>query len=56
MRPYIPRLLQSLHDGDSDRRVEFCERFLAKLPENETKIWWSDEATFKLNGHINHHN
>jgi hypothetical protein len=41
MKPYIPRLLQSLHDGDSDRRVEFCGRFLAKLRENEnfpTKI------------------
>jgi hypothetical protein len=59
MKPYIPRSLQSLHGGDSDRRVEFCERFLAKLRENEnflTKGWWSDEATFKLNGHINHHN
>ncbi|XP_054449778.1 uncharacterized protein LOC129087027 [Pteronotus mesoamericanus] len=59
MKPYIPRLLHSLHDGDSDRRVEFCERFLAKLREDEnfpTKIWWSDEATFKLNGHINRHN
>jgi hypothetical protein len=58
MKPYIPRLLQSLHDGDSDKRREFCERFLAKFRENEnfpTKIWWSDEATFKLNGHINRH-
>jgi hypothetical protein len=57
MKPYIPRLLQSLRDGDSER-VEICERFLAKLRENEnfpTKIWWSDEATFKLNGHINRH-
>jgi hypothetical protein len=35
MKPYIPRLLQYLYDGDSDRRVEFCERFLAKLRENE---------------------
>jgi hypothetical protein len=59
MKPYIPRLLQSLYDGDSDRGVEFRERFLAKLRENEnfpTKIWCSDEAGFKLNGHMNRHN
>ena len=59
MRPYIPRVLQSLHDGDQDRRLQFCEIFLNKVNEDITfleKIWWSDETTFKLNGHINHHN
>ena len=59
MKPYIPRVLQSLHDGDQDRRLQFCEIFMTKVNEDVTfldKIWWSDEATFKLNGHINRHN
>lgn len=41
------------------RLLEFCEIFLNKVNENKTfldNIWWSDEATFKLNGHTNHHN
>ena len=58
-KPYIPRLLHALHDGDDDRRLQFCEEFLAKLHEEDTmldNIWWSDEACFKLNGTINRHN
>lgn len=27
-RPFRPRLIHALHDGDADRRVEFCELFL----------------------------
>lgn len=59
LKPYIPRLVQKLHDGDQDRRVEFCEKMLGMIDEDNTfidRIWWSDEATFKLNGHINRHN
>ncbi len=58
-KPYIPRLLHALHDGDDDRRLQFCEEFLAKLDEEESmldNIWWSDEAKFLLNGTINRHN
>ena len=55
LKPYIPRLFHVLHDGDADRRVEFSEIFLDIMRDDETfqdKIWWSDEACFKLNGHI----
>ena len=50
MRPYIPRVHQSLHDGDQDRRLQFCEIFMTKVNEDVTffeKIWWSDEATYQ---------
>ena len=59
MKPYIPRLFHALHDGDADRRVEFSELLLDMMgndPTLQDKIWWSDEACFKLNGHINRHN
>lgn len=59
MKPYIPRLVQALHECDPDRRMEFAECFLQNVSEDSTyidKIWWSDEAIFKLNGHINRHN
>ena len=56
---YIPRLSHALNEDDPDRRVEFCEWYLAKCAEDVEfahKIVWSDEATFKLNGTINRHN
>ena len=28
MRPYIPRLIHALHDGDDDRRIQFAEEIL----------------------------
>lgn len=59
LKPYIPRLFHALHDGDADRRLEFSEMFLDLMRDDTTlldKIWWSDEACFKLNGHINRHN
>ena len=58
-KPYIPRLFHALHDGDADQRVEFSEMFLDLMRNDENfqdKIWWSDEACYKLNGHINRHN
>lgn len=59
LKAYIPRLFHALHDSDQDKRVEFAEDFLLRLRNNESlldHIWWSDEAMFKLNGHINRHN
>ena len=56
---YIPRLFHALHDGDTDRRVELAEDINALIEIDESfldKIWWSDEAMFKLNGRINRHN
>lgn len=56
MKPYIPGLLQSLHDGDADTRLEFCKTFLYKVNEDKTFLDKSDETTFKLNGQINRYN
>lgn len=59
LKLYIPHLFHALHDGDADCRLEFSEIFLTLTCDDETlqdKIWWSDEACFKLNSHINQHN
>ncbi|CAF4207689.1 unnamed protein product [Rotaria sordida] len=59
LRPYRPRLVQQLNEDDPDRRIEFCETLLAMAEEDENifdKIIWTDEAVFKLNGHVNRHN
>jgi transposase len=58
-KSYIPTLIHALNEDDPDRRVEFCEWYLAKCAEDaefSNKIVWSDEASFKLNGSINRHN
>lgn len=58
-KSYIPRLVHELNEDDFDRRVEYCETFLSLL-QNEAdiiyRVMWSDEAIFRLNGHINRHN
>lgn len=59
LHPFRPVLLQALHEDDNDRRLEFCEQFLemqVNQPNLFERVLWSDEATFKLNGHINRHN
>jgi len=56
---YIPRLLHAINDDDPDHRMQFCEWFQQMVNKDEefvTKIVWSDEAQFKLNGTVNHHN
>jgi len=56
---YIPRLLDAINEDDPDRRMQFCEWFQQMVNEDEefvTKIVWSDEAQFKLNGTVNRHN
>ncbi len=56
---YRLRLLHALHEIDSDRRIKFCEWYSnceGDNPAFDRTILWSDEATFKLNGHINWHN
>ncbi|XP_016075224.1 PREDICTED: uncharacterized protein LOC107542427 [Miniopterus natalensis] len=55
----IPRLVHAISEDDPDRRVEYCEWYLERCVEDAhfpTKIVWSNEATFKLNGSINRHN
>ena len=56
---YIARLLHAINDDDPDRRIQFCEWFQQMVNEAEefvTKIVWSDEAQFNLNGTVNRHN
>lgn len=53
----IPTLCHALNEDDPDRRKEFCEIFLNRFNDNSLRyILWSDEAHFKLNGHVNRHN
>ena len=62
IQPYISRLIHALHSRDNDRIIQFEEKFLdtiRMIGEDETildRVWWSDEAIFKLNGTINRHN
>jgi hypothetical protein len=58
-KPYIPRLIHELNEDDFDRRIEYCETLLSLLqrePDLICRIIWSDEAIFRLNGHVNRHN
>lgn len=59
LKSYIPTLCQGLHEDDYDRRLQFAQTFLTMV-ENKADILklilWSDEANFKLNGHVNRHN
>lgn len=59
LKPYRPQLLHDLNDDDPDRRCEFAEIFLNLVANDSSlpdRILWTDEATFKLNGHVNRHN
>ncbi|KFD47929.1 hypothetical protein M514_11220 [Trichuris suis] len=54
LRPYHPHLFRGLTEDDYDQRVEFCEAFMENLEVlNTDKILWTDEAIFKLKGHLN---
>ncbi|UYV81427.1 hypothetical protein LAZ67_20001160 [Cordylochernes scorpioides] len=58
-KPYIPKLIHALHEDDWDRRMEFCEKMLEMIQNDENlpnRIMWIDEAILKLNGRINRHN
>lgn len=55
---YRPRLIHGLVEDDSDRRLQYCE-LLNQFEEDPTifsQILWTDEAQFKLSGHVNRHN
>jgi len=59
LKPYRPRLLQHLLPDDAERRLQFAVLMLSEIRENPDlldKIVWSDEASFKLSGHVNRHN
>jgi hypothetical protein len=57
--PFRPRLVHGLLEDDPFQRMTFCEQFLNMVEDDQTvvdRIIWSDEAMFKLNGHVNRHN
>lgn len=59
MHDYSFTLVQELHPGDVDRRMEFCEQITIKIQEDPLylqKIIWTDEAKFSREGIINRHN
>lgn len=59
MHPYKLQHVQELIDGDSDRRLQFCEQMLHMLNRNvisSADILFSDESTFLLNGEVNRQN
>ena len=59
LKPYRPQLLHALSEDDPDRRCEFVDIFLNLLADDSSllnRIVWTDEAIFKLNGHVNRHN
>ncbi|CAF3839089.1 unnamed protein product [Rotaria sp. Silwood1] len=59
LKPYRPQLLHALNEDDPDRRCEFADIFLNLLADDSSllsRIVWTDEAIFKLNGHVNRHN
>lgn len=58
-KPYVPRLIHELNEDDFDRRIEYCDILLSLLKDDADLIYhviWSDEAVFKLNGHVNRYN
>uniref|UniRef100_A0A914PX16 DUF4817 domain-containing protein n=1 Tax=Panagrolaimus davidi TaxID=227884 RepID=A0A914PX16_9BILA len=57
--PYKMQLIQELEPDDHILRVAFAEQhlaFLAADPSHLSRIWWSDEAIFHVNGAVNRHN
>lgn len=59
LKPYCPQLLHVLNIDDPDKRCEFANILLNLLPGDSSSldwIFWTDEAIFKLNGHVNRHN
>ena len=56
---YRLRLLHTPYEDDPDRRCGLIEIFLNMVADDYSlpdRIIWTDEATFKLNGHTHRHN
>ncbi|GFT77392.1 t-complex protein 1 subunit delta [Nephila pilipes] len=59
MSPYKIQVTQPLNEDHTQRRSEFAQLMLEKLQIGEIdvkKIWFSDEAYFTLDGHLNKQN
>jgi hypothetical protein len=56
---YEYQLLQHVTAEDKEVRYTFCSDFLSRLEDDEpfiAKIFFTDEATFRLSGNLNRHN
>lgn len=58
MKPYKMQFVQELHEEDLQDRVEMCKTLMPMLQEKDTQenLFFSDEATFYLQGLVNKHN
>lgn len=58
LKPYRLQLLQKLKQGDFDKRKELCDNLMDSMQDNNfsSRLVFSDEATFHLNGKVNKHN
>ncbi|GFR07922.1 t-complex protein 1 subunit delta [Trichonephila clavata] len=59
LSPYKIQVTQPLNEDHTQRRSEFAQLMLEKLQTGEIdvkKIWFSDEAYFTLDGHLNKQN
>lgn len=59
LKPFRPRLMHPLSEDDPDRRMQFAEIMLNTIHNNPLfldRIIWSDEACFRLSGHVTRHN
>lgn len=57
--PYHVHCVQGLVDGDTQRRLDFCNWLLIQIdeiPDLLTNIIWTDEARFCRDGIVNRHN
>ena len=59
MKPFHSTTVQTLYPSDKAARLEMCTEFLTRIAEDDAylnNVFFSDEATFHLNGRINRHN
>jgi len=59
LKPYVIQVHQRLTAVHAQERVEMCNWFMEEIEQNDdflNKIWFTDEAHFYLNGHVNNKN
>jgi hypothetical protein len=57
--PYRIQLKHQLTPADMEKRIAMCQWFSQKIDDDEeflNDVWFSDEAHFLLNGHVNSKN
>ena len=58
LKPYKVQFVQQLYEEDLQDRIDMCKTLIPMLQDKniEENIFFSDEATFYLNGLVNKHN